>query len=104
MPFGRTTSRNSMNANYPKIIRLGAGLSLIAALLAFFVRAAEAQTPTPQRLSLGDAARLAAAQTAAVQSAAARVQQAQGRVTQSRSALLPQLSAGPNWTSHTINS
>ena len=93
-----------MNANYPKIIRVGAGLSLIAALLAFFVRAAEAQAPTPRRLSLGDAARLAAAQTAAVQSAAARVQAAQARVTQSRSALLPQLSAVPNWTSHTVNS
>jgi len=93
-----------MNANYPKIIRVGAGLSLIAALLAFFVRAAEAQAPTPRRLSLGDAARLAAAQTAAVQSAAARVQEAQARVTQSRSALLPQLSAVPNWTSHTVNS
>lgn len=103
-PILSTSSSNSMNANYPKIIRLGAGLSLIAALLAFFVRAAEGQTPTPQRLSLGDAARLAAAQTAAVQSAAARVQQAQARVTQSRSALLPQLSAGPNWTSHTVNS
>jgi outer membrane protein len=93
-----------MNATYPRIIRLGAGLSLIAALLAFFVRAAESQIPTPQRLSLGDAARLAAAQTAAVQSAAARVQQAQARVTQSRSALLPQLSAVPNWTSRTTNS
>jgi outer membrane protein len=93
-----------MNATYPRIIRLGAGLSLIAALLAFFVRAAESQIPTPQRLSLGDAARLAAAQTAAVQSAAARVQQAQARVTQSRSALLPQLSAAPNWTSRTTNS
>jgi outer membrane protein len=93
-----------MNANYPKLIRVGAGLSLIAALLAFFVRAAEAQAPAPRRLSLGDAARLAAAQTAAVQSAAARVQEAQARVTQSRSALLPQLSAVPNWTSHTVNS
>ncbi len=93
-----------MNATYPTVIRLGAGLSLIAALLAFFVRAAESQVPTPQRLSLGDAARLAAAQTAAVQSATARVQQAQARVTQSRSALLPQVSAVPNWTSHTVNS
>jgi len=103
-PIASTPPRNFMNANYPKIIRLGAGLSLIAALLAFFVRAAEAQTPMPQRLSLGDAARLAASQTAAVQSAAARVQEAQGRVTQSRSALLPQVSAVPGWTSHTVNS
>lgn len=94
-----------MNAKYPlRLIRIGAGLSLVAALLAFFVRAAEAQTPTLQRLSLGDAARLAAAQTAGVQSAEARVQQAQARVTQSRSALLPQIALAPNWTSHTLNS
>jgi outer membrane protein len=93
-----------MNANYPKIIRLGAGLSLLAALLAFFVRVSEAQVPTTQRLSLGDAARLAASQTAAVQSASARVQEAQARVTQSRSALLPQIEAVPNWSGHTVNS
>lgn len=93
-----------MNANYPKIIRLGAGLSLVVALLAFFVRVSEAQAATPKRLSLGDAARLAAAQTAAVQSATARVQQAQARVTQSRSALLPQIEAVPNWSSRTVNS
>ncbi|HEY4350607.1 MAG TPA: TolC family protein [Paraburkholderia sp.] len=79
------------------------------ALLAFFVRAAEAQTPTPQpggvtRLSLGDAARMAAAQTAGVQSAEARVQEAQARVNQQRAALLPQIEADPNWSSHTINS
>jgi outer membrane protein TolC len=89
---------------YPKIIRLGAGVTLIVALLAFFVRAAEAQTPPVQRLSLGDAARLAAAQTAGVQSAQARVDEAQARVRQSRSALLPQIDATPNWTSHTLNS
>lgn len=88
-----------------RILRIGAGLSLLAALLAFAVRAAEAQAPTPpQRLSLAEAARLAAAQTAGVQSAEAQVQAAQARVTQSRSALLPQVSAVPNWTSHTVNS
>jgi outer membrane protein len=93
-----------MNAIHPRIIRIGAGLSLLAALIAFFARVAEAQTPTAQRLSLGDAARLAAAQTVGVQSAQFRVQEAQARVTQSRSELLPQASAVPNWTSHTINS
>lgn len=46
---------------FPKVIRIGAALSLIVALLAFFVRAAEAQVPSTQpggvtRLSLGDAA------------------------------------------------
>ena len=99
----RGPHRHDMNI-YPKIIRLGAGFTLIVALLAFVVRAAKAQTPPVQRLSLGDAARLAAAQTAGVQSAQARLDEAQARVRQSRAALLPQIEATPNWTSHTLNS
>lgn len=87
-----------------KIIRIGAGLSVIAALLAFLVRAAEAQTPAVQRLSLGDAARMAAAQTVGVQSAQARVDEAQARVRQAHADELPQLQLVPNWTSHTLNS
>jgi hypothetical protein len=52
-----------MSVNSPKAIRIGAVLSVIAALVAFAVRASEAQTPpTPRKLSLGDAARLAAEQ------------------------------------------
>jgi outer membrane protein TolC len=96
-----------MNANYSKLIRLGAALSVVAALLAFVVRASEAQVPTqavPGRLSLGDAARLAASRTAAVLSAEYRVNEAQARVTQSRASLLPQVEAVPTWTSHTLNS
>jgi outer membrane protein len=98
-----------MNINcFPKVIRLGAFLSLIAALLAFVVREVAAQVPTTsapaRRLSLGDAARLAAAQTAGVQSAEYRVQEAQARVGEARSQLLPQIDATPNWTSHTLNS
>jgi outer membrane protein TolC len=94
-----------MNATFPRIIRIGAGLSLLVALLAFLVRSAEGQTPTePKRLTLGEAARLAAAQTANVQSAQLRVQEAQSRVLQQKAALLPQVDAEPNWTSRTINS
>jgi outer membrane protein TolC len=96
-----------MNATLPKVIRVGAGLCLLVALLAFLVRSASAQgvtTPPVQHLSLGDAARLAAQQTAGVQSAQARVDEARARVTQARSALLPQLEAVPNWSSHTVNS
>jgi outer membrane protein len=93
-----------MNAIYPRVIRIGAVLAALAAFVAFFVRSAGAQVPAPQRLSLGDAARLAAAQTAAVQSAQYRVQGAQARVVQSRAALLPQIQATPNWSSHTVNS
>lgn len=95
---------------FSKVMRIGAGLSLIAALLAFVARAATAQTPAQSppggtiRLSLGEAARLAASQTAGVQSAEARVSEAQARVLQSRSSLLPQIEAVPNWTSHNLNS
>lgn len=93
-----------MNAHLPRVIRIGAALSVLVALLAFAIRAAEAQVPSPRRLSLGEAARLAAAQAAGVQGAQYRAAQAQARVTESRSALLPQISAVPNWTSHTLNS
>ena len=93
-----------MNAQLPKIIRVGAALSILAALLAFAIRAAEAQVPAPRRLTLGEAARLSAAQAAAVLGAQLRAEQAQARVTESRSALLPQVSAIPNWSSHTLNS
>lgn len=94
-----------MNSNcYLKVVRLGAGLTLLAALSAFAVRAAQAQAPAPARLSLGEAARLAASQSAGVQGAGYRVQEAQARVTEARSAFMPQLSLTPNWTSHTVNS
>ncbi len=88
-----------------KIIRIGAVLSVITALLAFAVRVSSAQVPSPpRRISIGDAARLAAAQVATVQSASLRVDEAKARVNQVRSALLPQITATPNWTSTTINS
>lgn len=91
----------------PKAIRIGAVLSLITALVAFAVRVSNAQTPqtpTPRRLSIGDAARLAASQVAAVQSARYRVDEAKARVNETHSALLPQVSLAPNWSSVTINS
>jgi len=93
-----------MNAHSNKAIRIGAGLSVLAALLAFAARVASAQEPGPRRLSLGEAARLAAAQTAVVQSAQLRVEQARARVTESRSSLLPQVGLSPSWSSHTVNS
>jgi len=94
----------SMNASSNKAIRIGAGLSVLAALLAFAARVASAQESGPRRLSLGDAARLAASQTAAVQGAQLRVDEARARVTQSRASLLPQVALTPSWTSHTVNS
>jgi outer membrane protein TolC len=100
------------------ILKLGAALTLLAALSAFAVRAAQAQVVTPpptspagqpqapgtQRLSLGQAARMAAAQSATVEGAGYRVQEAQARVKEARAGTLPQVSFSPTWTSHTINS
>jgi len=88
----------------PKAIRIGALLSVITALVAFAVRVSGAQTPATRRLSLGDAARLAAEQVVSVQSARYRVDEAKARVTQTHADLLPQISVFPNWTSVTINS
>lgn len=102
-----------MNRNYfPEIVRIGAAVTLLVALSAFFARAAGAQVTTPgqapaagpQRLSLGEAARLAAAQSASVEGAGLRVQQARARVKEERAGTLPQLHFTPNWSSHTINS
>jgi outer membrane protein TolC len=91
-----------MNQTLPRFVRLGAVLSVVAALLAFLVRSSSAQAP--RNLSLGDAARLAASQTYGVQSANFRVQEAQSRVTQQKSALYPEIDASPNWSSRTVNS
>jgi outer membrane protein TolC len=93
-----------MTRSLPRVIRIGAALSVIVALLAFLVRAAEAQEATPKRLSLGDAARLAAQQSAGVESAHDRVKQAEARVLARRADLLPNLSAATAFTRHTVNS
>lgn len=93
-----------MHATPSTIVRFGFAPTTLAVLFTCLAHAAAAQAPTTERLSLGDAARLAASQTAGVQSAQFRVQEAQARVTQSRSALLPQLQLVPRWTSTTINS
>jgi outer membrane protein len=78
------------------------GALLAAALLAPAI--AGAQQPTPQRLSLAQAVQLAARQSALVETAGLRTAQAQARVTESRSALLPNLRAGATESQVTINS
>ena len=77
----------------------------IAAAAAFLVPAAlAAQQPAPQRLSLGDAVRMAARQTALVETAALRTAQAEAVVSETRSAFLPNLSAGATEAENTLNS
>jgi len=58
----------------------------------------------PVRLSLGDAARLAARQSNGVLGALERVTEAQARVRQSRAALLPSLNADAVQSGRTFNS
>lgn len=80
---------------------------LILGLLAMARVVASAQTPaatSPLVISLGDAARLAGKQGATAEVARARAEQAQSRVTQQRSALLPNVSAIASDNQHTINS
>jgi outer membrane protein TolC len=92
-----------MIRTFPKLIRIGAALTVVVALLAFLVRAAAAQTP-PQRLSLGEAARLAAQQSARVEIAHQRVMQAKAQVVARRADLLPNVSTSTALTQHTLNS
>src|SRR5689334_19857462 len=66
-----------------------------------------AQPPSlgqPVRISLGDAARLAARQSNGVQTAEQRAAEAEARVRQSRAALLPDLSANVLQSGRTFNS
>jgi outer membrane protein TolC len=97
-------------------LRAGALLALVAALILFAARIATAQQPAPAavpaagadtlpplRLTFGDAVRLAAAQSPAVQAARQRVAQAEARVIQRRADLLPNVSAAAVQSGRTFN-
>ncbi|MDE3172010.1 MAG: TolC family protein [Gemmatimonadota bacterium] len=84
-----------MNATHTARL-LAAALVLPAALAA--------QQAAPRPLSLGDAVRLAARQSALVQTAALRTAQAEARVSETRSAFLPSLTAGATEAQTTLNS
>ncbi len=84
-------------------VRFGVVLSIAVALLTFVLRSANAQQIPPQRLSLGDAARLASQQSALVQAAQQRVTEAQARVSQARATLLPDFSGSASATNHSLN-
>ena len=80
------------------------GFALVGASALRAQQAAPASLGQRLRLSLGDAARLAARQSNAVQSAEQRAAEALARVTQSRAALLPDLSANLVKSGRTFNS
>lgn len=75
-------------------------ITSIAATMALAATEIDAQT----RLSLGDAARLAARQNGGIDVARSRVAQAEARARQRRGALIPDLAAGVQQAERTINS
>ncbi len=93
-----------MNVFARSSARAVTALSLAAAVNVSVPAPAQAQRPAPQRLSLADAVRLAARQSALVQTAGLRTAAADARVSQTRSAFLPNLSAGATEMQTTLNS
>jgi outer membrane protein len=91
----------------PRLFKIALTLTLLVALIAFFARAASAQSVASDstiRLTLGEAVRLAARQNVQVESARSRVEAAQARVTQHRADLLPTVSANAVERGSTFNS
>jgi outer membrane protein len=91
----------------PRLLTVSIKLVLLVALAAFLARTAGAQGiagDTIVRLSLGESVRLAARQNVGVESARARVEAAQARVTQRRADLLPDVSALATERRATLNS
>lgn len=98
-----------MKSRHRSPVRCLTTMSAVAAIA--FAGPALAQQPDtarslgqPVRLSLGEAARLAAHQSNTVQTAEQRVAEAVARVRQSRAALLPELSANALQSGRTFNS
>ncbi|HEV2643340.1 MAG TPA: hypothetical protein VGT98_11555, partial [Candidatus Elarobacter sp.] len=77
--------------------------TLVIAPVAAVPLAAQDTTAIPTRLSLGEAGRIAARNTASAQSAQIRVGEARARVTQARSALLPSLEGVGTHFTRTLN-
>ena len=87
---------------------VASALLLLAAPISFAPQAVQAQQPlsgqpAPVRLTLGEAARLAAHQNAVAQGAQLRTEQARARVTQRRAELLPNVSASALQSGRTFN-
>ncbi|WP_439643823.1 TolC family protein [Gemmatimonas sp.] len=82
---------------YSRALHLPVALTLMLAV-------GSSQSDAQTRLSLGDAARLAAKQNGAIDVARAKVAQADARVTQRRGALFPDLAAAVQQSERTLNS
>jgi outer membrane protein len=81
-------------------LRLAFGVAIVTTI---FASEASAQSRPLQTLTLGDAARLAARQSAVAQGAALRVEQAEARADQRRSELFPNLSALASGSQRSFN-
>lgn len=90
-----STARRSRRTRAIIVLALPAWLAALTTL--------PAQTPAATTLSLGEAARLAARQSAAAVAARYRADQADARVTQRRADLLPNLSASALENGRTLN-
>lgn len=86
-----------------RVFRAATGPSVVMAML-LAAPGLRAQQPTPERLSLGDAVRMAAKQTALVQTAGLATTAAEARVAQTRSAFFPNITAGATEAQTTLNS
>jgi outer membrane protein TolC len=90
--------RTSVRANFRAVLLLAVARIAVAQIAVANVAGAQA------RLSIGDAARLAAKQNGMVDVARARVAQAEARSMQRRGALMPDLAAAVQQSDRTINS
>lgn len=84
--------------------RLSFAAATLCLLLSGSLSVAVEAQPAVARLSLGDAARMAARQNGAIDISRARAEQAEARALQRRNGLFPDLSAGVAEASHTLNS
>jgi len=83
---------------------MGVRASLVALLLPAALAAQAPAVGAPLRLSFADAVRVASSEAPAVALAGLRTDEADARVRQARSALLPSLSIGGVWANRTFNS
>src|SRR2546428_17027 len=83
--------------------RLSAVLAWLVAAPSF-LGAQQPATPAPLRLSFADAVRVASGQATPVELATLRATEADARVRQARSALLPSLAISGAWVNRTFNS
>jgi len=83
---------------------MGVRASLVALLLPAALAAQAPAVGAPLRLSFADAVRVASSEAPAVALAGLRTDEADARVRQARSALLPSLAVGGVWANRTFNS